>query len=100
DHTRLMHCVRCVTRDSHVETELDHVAVLPRVLFSFDSKLAGVARFRHRAELDQILVPNGFRGDEAALKVRMNHPGGSGSLIARVNRPGPRFLLAGGEVRA
>ena len=53
-----------------------------------------------RAEGDEVVVMDDFRGDEAALEIRVDHAGGGGGLVALVDRPGAGFLHAGGEIGA
>ena len=67
---------------SDVETKLDHVAVLHDVILSFDSQFAGFARLGEGAERDEIVEVDGFRGDEAALEIGMDHACGGRCLVA------------------
>ena len=70
------------------------------VFLALDPELAGFAGFCERAERDQIVEMHRLRGDKAALEIGVDHAGGRGRLVARVNRPGARFFFAGGEVSA
>src|SRR4249919_1101720 len=85
-------------RALNVEAELHHVAVLHDVLLALDAGLALAAGLGDRAALDEVAEGDDLRLDEALLEVGVDHTGGLGGGGALLDRPGPGFLGAGGEV--
>src|SRR5436190_19916402 len=81
-----------------VEAKMDHVAVAHDVVLAFDPELAGLLRALLAAARDVVVIADDLGADEAALEIGVDNPrrlrrGGAGA-----NRPGTRFLRAGGEV--
>ena len=85
------------TLASDVEAEQHHVAVLNDIILAFRPHLAGVARSRFAAEIDEVFVGDGLGADEAALEVGVNLSGRLRRLCTAVRRLGARFLWTGGE---
>src|SRR5579862_7572124 len=85
---------------SHIEPEFDYVAVVDDVLLAFDAKAAGLAGLGKGAQPDQVVEVDDLGGDKAALEIGVDDAGGGGRLVAGANGPGPRLILAGGEVGA
>src|ERR1700687_1082085 len=79
---------------SHVESELQDVAVLYHILFALDPQPSGFPALCERTELNQLIEVNSFRGDKAALEVRVDDAGCGWGFVALVNRPGTRFLFS------
>src|SRR5438067_768189 len=84
---------------SDIESEQNHVAVLHDVFLPLTAHLPRRARRLLAAAGDVIIVRNGLGADEAALEVGVNLPRRLGRSRAAMNRPGARFLRAGGEER-
>ena len=70
------------------------------IFLALDAETAGFAGLGEGAERDELVIGGAFGGDEAALEIGMDDPGGRGRLVPGVDGPGPRFLFARGEVGA
>src|SRR5690606_30207458 len=86
-------------RPSHVEAELDDVAVGHDVVLALDAGLAGGARRGDRARGDEVVERDDLRLDEALFEVGVNDSGGLRRLPALADRPGARLLRPRREVR-
>src|SRR5512135_1721993 len=75
-------CSRDGARASHVEAEMEDVAVLDGVVATLEAHLALLLGLRLAATGDEILGRDGLGGDEAALEIRMDHAGGLGRFGA------------------
>src|SRR5665811_390940 len=80
---------------SHVETELDHVAVGHDVVLSFHSDSAGRLGRSHGSRRDEVVKGDDLGLDEATLKVGVDHAGRLGGRPALMNRPGTSLLVSG-----
>ena len=56
-------------RGLYIESELNHVAILHRVLLALDPELAGFAGFYKRAQGHQILIRSDFGGNKAPFEI-------------------------------
>src|ERR1700722_9591353 len=77
----------------HIKAKLKHVAVLDGVFLALNAEPSRLASLGEGAELDEFLVGRAFRRDEAALEVGVNDARRRGGFVARVDRPGARFLF-------
>ena len=77
---------------------MHHVAVGDHVLLAFEPEFPGFAGAGLTAELDVVIVGDGFGADEAAFEVGVDHAGSLRSLGAARHRPGSGFLGASGEI--
>src|SRR5580704_2031274 len=59
---------------SHVEPDLQHVAVDHLVILTLDAQLARLLGRLPRAEIEQLVPPDHLGPDEAPLQVRVDHP--------------------------
>ena len=82
---------------SRVEPELDDVAVLDDVVLALDAEFAGLAGLGVGAGGNEVVEGDHLGGDEAALEIGVDHPGGRRALGAGGDRPGARLLVVGGE---
>src|SRR3546814_2574797 len=82
---------------SHVEAEVEDVAVLDDVLLALRPHLAGFLGAVLAAAADEVLVGDGLGADEAALEVGVDDAGGLRRLAVAPDGPGARFLRANGE---
>src|SRR5690606_15383785 len=83
---------------SHVEPEVQDVALLHAVLLALQAHATGLARTRLATVLDEVVVGDGFGADEALLEVGVDHRRGLGRGGAGLHGPGADLLHAGGEV--
>src|SRR5215213_5977344 len=79
---------------SDIESEVDHVAVLNRVLFAFEPELPRLAAAGFALELDQVLEADDLRANEAALDIRVDLARGPVRGSAALDRPGAALVLA------
>src|SRR5882724_2501776 len=87
-------------KELHVEPKFDDVAVFDDVILSFDSQFPGVARFRERAQRNEVVEVNGLGCNEAALEIGMDYAGRRWGFVPGANRPGARFFFAGRQISA
>src|SRR5689334_14418987 len=78
--------------------EVNHVAVSDDVFLALEAHLAGFLRALLAAAGHVVGIGDDLGADEAALEVRVDDAGGLRRGIALVDRPGPDFLGARGEV--
>src|SRR3984885_12933868 len=81
-----------------VEAEVHDVTFLDDVFLPFQSPLPRFLGAHFALVGDEILVGDHFGADEALLEVGMDHSRRLGRSRTFAHRPGPHFLLAGGEV--
>ncbi len=91
---------RGAERCLYIKAEFDDVAILDDVVFAFDAEFAGFAGFGKGAEGDEILVGDGFCGDESAFEIAVDDAGGLWGFVAGVDSPSASFFFSGGEVGA
>src|SRR5205807_882844 len=89
-----------VWRPSHVEADLEDVAVEHLVVLALDAEPTGVLGCLPRPEPEELVPTDHLRPDEAALQVGMDDPSALGRPGAGAERPRPRLLVAGREERA
>ena len=82
----------------HIEPKQHHVAIPHDVFLAFHMHLARCLGAHLALIGDVVLVADGFRRDEAAFEVAMDHAGGGRRLGAGGDGPGAGFLGAAGEV--
>lgn len=82
----------------HIEEEVQYVALLDDVLFSFGADFPFGFSGGHVSVIDEVLVCDGFGADEAFFKVGVDDGGGLGGFHAFGDGPGAGFLGAGGEI--
>lgn len=80
---------------SHVEAEVDDVAILHDVVLALDADLAFLAGGGDAAGGDEVVVVDDLRADEAALEVRVNLAGGFRCRRALDDGPGAALIRAG-----
>ena len=80
---------------SHVEAEVDDVAILHDVVLALDADLAFLACGGDAAGGDEVVVVDDLGADEAALEVRMDLAGGFRCRRALDNGPGAALIRAG-----
>src|SRR5580692_2802610 len=85
---------------SHVEPDLQHVAVDHLVVLALDAQLARVLGRLPRTEPEQLVPADHLGPDEPALQVGVDHPGAFRRLGAGPEGPRPALLIAGREERA
>src|SRR5579863_6681139 len=90
-------CVGVRGSASHIEPEMQDVAVLDDVLRAFEAEFARFLGALLAAAGDEVLVGDRFGADEALLKVGVDDAGGLGRLGAAPHRPGARLLGTDGE---
>ena len=73
------------------------VAVLDDIVLALGAHPARLLGAGLAAVADEILIGDGLGADEAALEIGVDDAGGLGRLGAFLDRPGARFLGAGGE---
>ena len=81
----------------HIKQEVDDVAVLHDVFLAFGAEQALCLGGGHVAAGLQILKGHSFCADKAALDVRVDLAGSSGSLGALGDGPCTDFVLTAGE---
>src|SRR5207245_5085536 len=81
---------------SHVEADLEHVAVDDLVVLPLDPQPALFLRLGPRADVEEVLPEDHLGPDEAALEVGVDHARAFGRLGTRPERPRARFGVAGG----
>src|SRR5262249_13141528 len=82
---------------SHVEAEVEDVAVLDDVVLAFGPHLAGLLGALLSVASDEGLIGYGFGPDEAALEIRVNDACRFGSGRAAAHGPGAGLLRPHGE---
>src|SRR5436190_22720903 len=82
---------------SHVEPEVEDVAVLDGVVLALEPQLAGIARARLAVQRDIVVVGDGLGADEALLEVGVDHAGRLRRAGLAPYRPGARLLRPDGE---
>src|SRR5690606_23479158 len=95
----ILECNLRTSTHSHVETEVDHIAVFDDVFLAFDAQFPGILALGFTAVTQQVLPPDDLSFDEPALEVTVNHAGGFRCSRALTHRPCAHFFLPGGEVR-
>src|SRR5687767_15777773 len=83
---------------SHVEAEVDDVAVAHHVVLAFQPQLARLLRAQLALAGDEIVERGDLGADEAALEVGMDDAGRLGRGGAGAHRPRAHFLRPGSEV--
>src|SRR5438309_6315549 len=79
--------------------DVEDVAVAHDVFLPLQTHLAALARLGFRTDSHEFLVVDHLGADETALEVRVDLPGGAGSAIAAVNRPGAHLVFTDREER-
>src|SRR5581483_3273690 len=84
---------------SHVEADVEDVAVADDVRLPFEPLLALLRHLRVRAELDEVAPIDDLAADEATRDVGVDRLRRVEGCLAVPERPRTRLLLAGGEER-
>ena len=57
---------------SHIKAEIHHISIAHDVLLALETHKPLVARRRHAAKCNEVIIVHNLRADEAALEVRVN----------------------------
>src|SRR5204862_6424460 len=86
-------------RRSHVESDLEHIAVFDDVVLAFDAHPSLLLRLRPGSDVEELAPLDHLGADEAALQVGVDHARALGRARAGAERPRARLLLAGRQER-
>src|SRR6476619_4560861 len=81
----------------NVEEEVDDVAVLDHVRLAFAAERAVLLRLGHRSGGDQVVIPDDFSPNEAALDICVDRAGRLDGSFAAMDRPGAACIRPDGK---
>ena len=83
----------------NIKTEMHDVAILYNIVFALHAHFSSLSAALFRLMLLIISEFDNLSSDEAFLKVAVDHAGRLGCFPSFLDRPGPHFLFARGEIR-